>query len=341
MWSRSLPIEGAARLLTKLGLVDTALAYACEANHFDFALELCSKTGRSPDDIHLKIALELEDQGKFPEAEAEFLLANKPKEAILMHTHSRDWRSAVRIAEKYLPAAVGEVLLSQATEALESKNYQEYEALLIRAERPELILEHYKEYEMWNDAIRIAREYIPAALPDIQRLQARSHRSPASVGNDSRELLHHASEFARNEEFRKAADCLLQINSENADEASVERALLRAAEICNQFLEGIDAVEVARELGPRLVALQQIGPAAQLYLAAEMPKEAVNVFIATENWNKARRLAKEIDPELVAYVEQQQKARLRMDGNIEQLADIGEIPQRTVNREYILTIVFL
>lgn len=326
-------------MLTKMGLVDTALAYACEANHFDFALELCSKTSRSPDDIHLKIALELEDQGKFSEAEAEFLLANKPKEAILMHTHSRDWRSAVRIAEKFLPAAVGEVLLSQAAEALEAKNYQEYEALLIRAERPELILQHYKEYEMWNDAIRIAREYVPKALPDIQRLQAQ-HRSPASVGNDSRELLHHASEFARNEEFRKAADCLLQINSENADEASVERALLRAAEICNQFLEGIDAVEVARELGPRLVELQQIGPAAQLYLAAEMPKDAVNVFIATENWNKARRLAKEIDPELVAYVEQQQKARLRMEGNIEQLADIGEIRYLYI-REFILNIISL
>lgn len=324
MWSRSLPIEGAARLLTKMGLIDTALSYACEANHFDFALELCGKVGRSADEIHLKIAMELEDQGKFAEAEAEFLVANKPKEAILMHTHSRDWRAAIRIAEKYLPDTVGEVLLSQAAEALEARNYSEYEALLIRAERPELILQHYREYEMWADAVRIAREYVPLALPDIQRLQTRSMRtSAASAASDSRELLQHASEYARNEEFRKAADCLLLINSTNADEASVERALIRAAEICNQFLDGMDAVEVARQLGPRLVELQQIGPAAQLYLAAELPKEAVNVFIESENWSKARRLAKEIDPELMVYVDQQQKSRLRMDGNVEQLADIG------------------
>lgn len=330
MWSRSLPIDGAARLLTKMGLIDTALAYACEANHFDFALELCAKVGRPTDEIHMKIAMELEDQGKFAEAEAEFLIANKPKEAILMHTHSRDWRSAIRIAEKFLPETVGEVLLSQAAEALEARNYSEYEALLIRAERPELILQHYREYEMWTDAVRIAREYVPLALPDIQRLQSRSIRTSSSsasgagaVATDSRELLQHASEYARNEEFRKAADCLLLINSTNADEASVERALLRAAEICNQFLDGIDAIEVARQLGPRLVGLQQIGPAAQLYLAAELPKEAVNVFIETESWSKARRLAKEIDPDLMAYVEQQQKSRLRMDGNVEQLADIG------------------
>lgn len=324
MWSRSLPIDGAARLLTKMGLVETALLYACEASQFDFALELCRKTGKSADDVHLKMAMELEDEGKFVEAEAEFLLANKPKEAILMHTHSRDWRSAVRIAEEHLPDAVNEVLMSQAAEALETRNYPEYEALLIRAQRPELILQHYKEYEMWNEAIRIASEYVPAALADIQRHQSRAQRMGTTSANDSRELLQQASEFARNEQFRRAADCLLLINSANADGASVERALLRAAEICNQFLEGDDAVDVAKELGPRLVELSQIGPAAQLYLAAELPREAVNVFIQSDNWGKARRLAKEIDGDMVAYVEAQQKSRLRMEGNVEQLADIGK-----------------
>lgn len=256
------------------------------------------------------------------EAEAEFLLANKPKEAILMHTHSRDWRSALRIAEQHLPEAINEILISQAAEALDSRNYSEYEALLIRAERPELILQHYKEYEMWDDALRIAREYVSSALPDIQRLYAKSTRN--NSGNyDSRELLSKASEYARREEFRKSAEFLLQINNSNADESNVERALMRAAEICNQFLEGSDAIDIANELGPRLVELNQIGPAAQLYLAAELPKEAVDVFIKAESWGKARRLAKEIDPQLVAYVEAQQKSRLRMEGNVEQLADIG------------------
>lgn len=254
----------------------------------------------------------------------EFLLANKPKEAILMHTHGRDWRSALRIAEQHLPEATNEILISQAAEALDSRNYSEYEGLLIRAERPELILQHYKEFEMWDDALRIAREYVPAALADVQRMYAKSTRGHSS-GHDSRELLSRASEFARREEFRKAAECLLQINSANADQTNVERALLRAAEICNQFLDGSDAVDIAHDLGPRLVELKQIGPAAQLYLAAELPKEAVDVFIKAESWGKARRLAKEIDPQLVAYVETQQKSRLRMEGNVEQLADIGAI----------------
>ena len=35
-------------------------------------------------DIHLKYAMFLEDEGKFSEAEAEFIKANRPKEAVLM-----------------------------------------------------------------------------------------------------------------------------------------------------------------------------------------------------------------------------------------------------------------
>lgn len=64
MWSRSLPVEGAARLLTKMGLLDTGIIYACEGREFEFALELCNISGRSADDVHMKIAMDLEDEGK-------------------------------------------------------------------------------------------------------------------------------------------------------------------------------------------------------------------------------------------------------------------------------------
>lgn len=321
MWARSLPLEGAVRLLTKMAQLDNAVSLACEAGQYEFALDVCRVAEKPANDVHLKIALALEDSGKFEEAEVEFILADKPKEAILMYTHSGDWKAAIRVAEKYAPDAVNDILLSQANGALEARNYPEYEALLIRAERPEVIIQHYKEYGMWNDAIRMARDHMPAALADLQKYQAKTTRGSAG---DSRYLLQQASDYARAEEFKRAAECLLQINAQNADDGTVERALLRAAEICNQFLEGSESMEVARELGPRLMQINQVGPAAQLYLAAELPKEAVDVFIRTENWGKARRLAKEIDAGLVSYVEQQQKVRLRSDGNVEQLADIGK-----------------
>ncbi|XP_017022793.1 intraflagellar transport protein 172 homolog [Drosophila kikkawai] len=332
MWAKSMPTESAVRLLSKLGLLDTAVGFACDSGQFEFAMELCRFAGRPTDEVHLKIAMSLEDEGKFEAAEAEFLKAHKPREAILMYQHAGDWQAALNVAEMHLPDAVGEVLIGQAASALETRNYKDYEALLLRAQRPDLIVEHYKQESLYEDALRIAEEHYPAALNDLRRLQAQLQRGAQAQAQSvedsasiSRAYLQKAAEFAKKEQFRKAAECLMQIDSSNAeDAATLERALLRAAEICNQFLEGQDAQELAQSLGPRLLAIKQIGPAAQLYLAADMPKQAVDVFIKTEQWSKARRLAKEIDPDLqlLAYVEQQQKSCLKHEGNIEQLADI-------------------
>ncbi|XP_068142396.1 LOW QUALITY PROTEIN: intraflagellar transport protein 172 homolog [Drosophila tropicalis] len=331
MWAKSMPLESAVRLLSKLGLLDTAVDFACDSGQFEFAMELCRFAGKPTDEVHLKIAMSLEDEGKFEEAEAEFLKAHKPKEAILMYQHAGDWNAALNVAELHLPEAVNEVLIGQASSALETRNYKDYEALLLRAQRPDLIIDHYKQESLYDDALRVAEEHYPSALNDLKRLQAQQQRGQnqsEESATDSRGYLQRAAEFAKREQFRKAAECLMQIDSSNAeDAATLERALLRAAEICNQFLEGQDAQELAQALGPRLMAIKQIGPAAQLYLAADMPKQAVDVFIKTEQWSKARRLAKEIDADLqlLAYVEQQQKSCLKHEGNVEQLADIDII----------------
>ncbi|KAH8278227.1 hypothetical protein KR044_002922 [Drosophila immigrans] len=328
MWAKSMPVESAVRLLSKLGLLDTAVGFACDSGQFEFAMELCRFAGKSTDEVHLKLAMSLEDEGKFEAAEAEFLKAHKPKEAVLMYQHAGDWQAALNIAETHLPEAVTEVLISQAAAALETRNYQDYETLLLRAQRPDLIVDYYKQESLFEDALRIAEEHYPSALNDLRRLHAQQQRGQPGddASGDSRAYLQRAAEFAKREQFRKAAECLMQIDASNAeDAATLERALLRAAEIVNQFLEGKDAQDLAQSLGPRLLAIKQIGPAAQLYLAADLPKQAVDVFIRAEQWSKARRLAKEIDAELLAYVEQQQKSRLKNEGNVEQLADIDII----------------
>ena len=52
---------------------------------FDFAFELgkIAMKNKLPD-IHLKHAMYLEDEGRFQDAEMEFVRASKPKEAVLM-----------------------------------------------------------------------------------------------------------------------------------------------------------------------------------------------------------------------------------------------------------------
>jgi len=52
---------------------------------FEFAFELARLGMKSQlPEIHCKYAMALEDDGKFRQAEDEFIKANKPKEAILM-----------------------------------------------------------------------------------------------------------------------------------------------------------------------------------------------------------------------------------------------------------------
>lgn len=52
---------------------------------FDFAFDLARTSAKQKlPEIHYKYAMFLEDEGKFKEAEEEFIKANKPKEAVLM-----------------------------------------------------------------------------------------------------------------------------------------------------------------------------------------------------------------------------------------------------------------
>lgn len=60
-----------------------------------------------------------------------------------------------------------------------------------------------------------------------------------------------ASEFARGGEFRRSIDTLMLLSTPEVDAGTVEAAMLRAADICNQFLQGRDAIEIAIQLGPR------------------------------------------------------------------------------------------
>lgn len=100
-------------------------------------------------------------QGKFHEAEAEFLKANKPKEAVLMWVHQQDWDAAQATAEQHCPETVTDVFVGQARAAFEKKDFHKAEGYLLRAERPDLAVKYYKEGGMWDDALRIVKEYMP------------------------------------------------------------------------------------------------------------------------------------------------------------------------------------
>jgi intraflagellar transport protein 172 len=88
-------------------LAAPALTVLCPSFLPQTALDLASKHARGKvAGIHLKHAMALEDEGSFAAAEAEFVRAEKPKEAIEMYMHSRDWVGAVSTPSAPVSASV-------------------------------------------------------------------------------------------------------------------------------------------------------------------------------------------------------------------------------------------
>lgn len=137
-------------------------------------------------------------------------------------------------------------------------------------------------------------------------------------------LLSRANEWALAGQHKQAIDCLLQVNTTITEPSIVKRALLRAADMVNKFLMGQEALDIIKILSPRLIEIGEYGVAAQLFASMEMMKEAIDTFIIAEEWNKARKVAKELEPAYESYVESKYKDRLLKKGDVEQLADVGK-----------------
>ena len=56
----------------------------------------------------------------------------------------------------------------QARVSIERKQFTTAESLFLRAKRPELVLKMFRDARMWHDALRIAEDYLPGKVQEIQ-----------------------------------------------------------------------------------------------------------------------------------------------------------------------------
>uniref|UniRef100_A0A672S1B2 Intraflagellar transport protein 172 homolog n=1 Tax=Sinocyclocheilus grahami TaxID=75366 RepID=A0A672S1B2_SINGR len=319
LWAKSLGGDAAVKLLNKFGFLETAIDFAADNFTFDFAFEL-ARLAMKPKipDIHLKNAMFLEDQGKFNEAETEFIRAGKPKEAVLMHVHNKDWSNAQRVAEAHDPESVADILVSQAKFCFDQKEFQKAEAFLLRAQRPELAIKYYKDAGMWTDAMRICKDYLPSKLSILQK----EYESEGNWGVEG--MVEQAQEWEQTGEYARAIDCYLKVkDSSNMD--LLMKCWMKAAELAIKFLSHDKAVEVSQVVGPRLIQLRKYSEAAELYLNLDLIKNAIDAFIEGEEWNKAKRVAKELDPRLEEYVDKRYKEHLKNQGKVDSLVGVDVV----------------
>jgi intraflagellar transport protein 172 len=290
--------DSAVKLLSKFGLLEAAVEYAVENLSFDFAFDIAKVALKTKvPDIYLKYALYLEDDGKFSEAEQAFVRAGKPKEAVLMYVHQKDWDSAQRIAESYCPDSIPDVLVGQAQIAFQKKDYQKAESYLLRADRPDIAVLYYKEAQMWPDALRIVKEYLPHKLDEFQKEMSRKS------GSNYQDIISQAKTWENNGEYKRAIEMYLQLTTQNCENKEVLiQNWYKAVDLCTKFNSQNES-DVVTLVCDRLAHLGLYGQAGELFLQVDMIKEGIDMFIVGEEWDKARHVAKNIAPKFAQYIE--------------------------------------
>ncbi|EDV25844.1 uncharacterized protein TRIADDRAFT_24195 [Trichoplax adhaerens] len=333
LWAKSMGGDSAVKLLSKFGLLEAAIDFATESSAFSFAFDLAktAMTNKLPD-IYFKRAMHLEDEGKFAEAEAEFIKANKAKEAVLMYVHNQDWDSAQRVAEQHDPDSLSDVMIGQARVAFERKEFQRAETFLLRAQRPELAIKYYKDAGMWNDALRVAKEYIPSKLQALQDEYDRDVLSNSDRGITA--IVNQAKEWEMSGEYSRAIDCYLKIKADqDVDTKSLEKCWQRAVEISIKFVPD-RTVDVASIVCRRLAEIECYLSAADIYTIVDMFKEAIEMYIKSSAWDKAKQVAADMAPKYKPYVDKMYSEYLKKQGkaiemlNVDVIAGLDMLAQR-------------
>ncbi|MEW5300130.1 MAG: hypothetical protein WDW38_002966 [Sanguina aurantia] len=323
-WAITLGGEEGATLLKKLGLLDQAIDYAVESGAFAQAFEL-TRAGLKTKlpEVHLKYAMFLEDEGRFQEAEAEFIAASKPKEAVDMYVHGLDWDAAMRIAEQYDPTCIADILIAQARAAVERKAWQMAEGLFLKAKRPDLCLKMYRDAKMWHDALRIAEDYLPGKVQEIHlelASAASNSSSSAPAGADS--VVAKAKAFERNNDYARAIEAYLSLTkNDTANFDSLEQCWEQAASLAINY-QRHRMHDVVNTVSARLVDIQRFQAAAELHEGIDDVQGAIRAYCQGALFDKARVLAGS-NPTLTKYIDEQYNTYLVSNNQAEALAARG------------------
>ena len=180
-WAGELGGEEGAKLLIELDLVEQAIDHATESGLFDEAIEIAKNSMPSQlPEVYLRYGQRLEQEDQYEEAETQFIQAGKPSEAIAMYQHQQDWSNAMRVADKYDPHAILDILQAQGEVAVEKGQYEAAEQLFLNAKKPNLVLDMYKKLGRWTDAIKFAKKHLPQKLQDVKNAYELSRASAAS-----------------------------------------------------------------------------------------------------------------------------------------------------------------
>ncbi|CAD5234656.1 unnamed protein product [Bursaphelenchus xylophilus] len=322
LWAKSLGGEAAIKLLQRHGALEDAIDIGVNKGDFDFVFELCRLGCQHRlQEVQVKHAEHLEDEGDLRRAETFYLQAGKIREAVLMYIHSQEWIEAERLARQYAPEMADEVYINHARAALEEKDTANAESYLLRANRADIILKYYREMEMWPDAIRIAKEYVPEYLTEVENEYENVQLRAGERGAQS--FLVRAKDFELDGEYEKAVENYLKVDTTLTNDTNlITQALRKAGELVSKFFGSDQKIEIGSRVGNRLTELNENLAASEVYLAVNMNKEAIHSLMMANEWSKAQKIAEELQPDMIPEVDQGYKDYLKNQGRVGELVDV-------------------
>jgi len=312
LWASSLGGEAGAKLLTKLGLIEQAIDYACESGSFAFAFELAKASCKTKiPEVHVKHAMYLEDEGQFKEAEEEFIKGNKPKEAIDMYIHMRDWPSAMNLAENYETRCIPDVLAAQGKECIEKREFSKAEQLFLRARKPELAVNMYRDADDMKSALRVAKDHAPQLVPSLENAK-RTGAAPGAGGMQqhipelgaarSGDPTAEARMYEAQGEWSRAIDAYLTISKDDTGDLDYLEQVWETAVKLAMSHETNRISEVMSIVSKKLISINRYRVAADLYEGFQMYKEAIDVYVQGQMFDEARSLANRRAPQMLEYI---------------------------------------
>uniref|UniRef100_A0A0K0F112 Intraflagellar transport protein osm-1 (inferred by orthology to a C. elegans protein) n=1 Tax=Strongyloides venezuelensis TaxID=75913 RepID=A0A0K0F112_STRVS len=325
LWAKTLGGDSGVKLLQKYNILDEVITIACQNNDFNFAFDM-AKIGSKEKlpMVYKDLAEHMEEENNLQEAEKNYILGEAPREAVNMYINNQMLDDAERIAKEYVTDMLNEIYIGQATIAVRNKDYSKAETYLLRADKPEMILNYYKENNMWEDALRIASDYLPLQLNDIQKEYDNVQLKSGGKGVAS--YVAQAKDFEVNEDYLSAVNTLLKIKPPiTENEEIIVTALKKAADLTLKFITTSNRNSILSEIVKQLDIYGLYLDEGEIYLLWNKPKEAIEALVKGKEYSKAKRIATELAPEMTEYVEEEYKKYLANAGNINELISIDVI----------------
>eukprot|EP00210_Caulerpa_lentillifera_P003637 g3472.t1 len=240
------------------------------------------------------IGNELELNGDLNKAERAFLLAEDVDEAVEMYKRHRDFNSLIKLIKSEQADSLNETYTYIGEQMEAASNYHEAEKYYSCCNNWKAILEMYKTAGLWEDAIRVAQTHNDVAV--LHQVAFECAQTALVAGSQS----------------------ALQIPDliDDAINHALQNGLYSDAEsLANSFCPDL-LPEIHLRYAMHLEDEGFFDEASECFIKAGKPQEALDMFVHSQEWDKALTIAEKYTPTSVVEIYSLQAQSMAEKGDL-------------------------